>query len=188
MGYVKVQRLCKINYNIRVYFGVYDLFCPDYLLETGTELHTILTDSTTSVFDKIQRAKKYLDFINPAPKYKTKFWIEVIIPTNTENIESKIKKKRPKSSPIYGTLVCNRVPLVRILFKNEYTMITNGVHPNYSSYSNNLDRYFRKVIIPRYIRSLESGKVGYSIGYGEISYQTARSYISLYMSKKFGWI
>ncbi len=184
MGYVKVQRLARLVSSTRLYFGVYDLFCPDHLLIPGTELYTRLGLSSPN---KIQETKKYLDFTNLAPKYKTKFWIEVIMrPEEREDLKkfSKIRKKRPKGSPIYEALCNKRIVDFRLMFKNEYEAATRGVFPfRYTSYSKNLDRYFRNVIIPGYIRYLESDSRGESVPFVAI-----RSYISLYMSKKFGWI
>ena len=184
MGYVKVQKLCRVINSTRLIFGVYDLFCPDHLLSRGTELETILTDP--SILNKIQKTKEYLDFIKPLPKYKTKFWIEVIMePIKRRKSRGLLYKKKPKSSPIYGELCYGKISDFRLMFKNEYkSLLGRGrIQTYYYSYSNNLDMYFRKVVVPKYIKHLEKDTGGQSI-----SYIAVRSYISLYMSKKFGWI
>lgn len=182
MGYVKVQKLCRVINSTRLIFGVYDLFCPDHLLSRGTELETILTDP--SILNKVQKTKEYLDFIKPPPKYKAKFWIEVIMEPNERRKSRRLfYKKKPKGSPIYGELCFGKVSDFRLMFKNEYKSLLGGVQTYYYSYSNNLDAYFRKVIVPKYIRQLERDTRGQSIPYIAV-----RSYISLYMSKKFGWI
>ena len=181
MGYVKVQELRRINNITKIYFGAYNLFCPDYLLEPNSELYFIIKNTIN--YKKIEKIKEYLDFYKPEPKYKTKFWLEVVVAAPQDRPHRrKIKKKSPKS-PIYRELYCSTRLDFILRFKNEYTALVGGNHPLYRSYSKNLDGYFRKVIIPKYISTLENNPGSLYITYGAV-----RSYISLYMSKKFGWI
>jgi hypothetical protein len=139
----------------------------------GTELYDIL--KAVHGPDKIQKAREYVDFIKPEPgKNIVRFWIAAI-QRKPFREPGKIKKKK---SFLLGLKPGDyRLCLYQ---KSEFDLIRNTHNAIDTRHSLGLDEYFREVMIPEYLKKLETLRYP---GPGEV-----RTYISLYMSKKFGLI
>lgn len=170
---IKVQLKYHILDKYHTFFGVYGLFCPDHLFEAGTELYNILRQVHGN--EKIQKAKEYVDFIKPEPgKNIVRFWIAAIQRRPSKK-PGRVKKK--KSFLLGLEPGSYRIALYQ---KNEFDLVRNTHNAVDSKYSMGLDQYLRDIMIPEYLKNLESRQ---HPGPGEI-----RAYISLYMSKKLGLI
>jgi hypothetical protein len=163
---------------------VYSLFCPDHLLEKGGDIDKAFT-LYTSNWDtsKIQKFKEYLDTAQIEPKYKTKFWVGIQKDSykSVFRIHCKIQKKTGNKSIAY---LQGNVKLF-LLFKNQYRNFRRNHSSQriYNFSSRGLDEYFKTTIVSRFIESPQKVSPRFPNSYTEL-----RTYISLYMSRKFKWI
>lgn len=174
------------QYNLPIccitYFGVYPLFCPDHLLEKYGDIDKAFTLYTSRWdSDKIQKFKNYLDTAQIPPKYRVKFWVAVRKDYSDERRHGRIKKKamNPDIKYLHGRTK------FYILFKNQYdnTRKDDSRYPKVVKFSKNLDEYFRNTLVTKFVETPEKISPNFPESWTEL-----RTYISLYMSRKFGWI
>ena len=174
------------QYNLPIccitYFGVYTLFCPDHLLDKDGNIDKAFALYTSNwSLDKIQSFKNYLDNSQIEPKYKVKFWVAVRRNYSDDERRGKIRKK--PMNPYFKNL--NGRIKIYILFKNQYnnTRKEDNRYPRSVSFSKYLDEYFRNTIVSKFIETPKKVSPNFPESWVEL-----RAYISLYMSRKFGWI
>lgn len=182
MGRRKVQERYEVNASCVTYFGVYSLFCPDHLLEREGDIDKAFTLYTSNWdISKIQKFKDYLDTAQIEPKYKTKFWVGIQKDLRKGEIHGRLQKKTGNKSIIYlrGNI------RFFLLFKNQHrnfrkSHLLQRIH-NFNS--RGLDEYFRTTLVSKFIEAPQKVSPRFPNSYTEI-----RTYISLYMSRKFKWI
>ena len=172
----KVQLKYHILGKYFTYFGVYELFCPDYLFGRGKELDMLL--DRTPQRDWIEKVQEYLSLIDPdRDKFIVRLWIGIV-------------QLNPSKGPRAGRIIKKETFLrglelgsfrICLYDKNQFNNFRQVNTLVDSKRSTGLDTFLRDVLIPDYLRRIESSR-------SYLSMIELRTYISLYMSKKFGLI